>query len=265
MPEYALELSEAELLRYRMMAEAALATEREIWAAAGIVEGATVADVGCEPGAMSVVLAGVVGPSGSVLAVDREPQARDAANAAAERAGVANVTVLAGEAQDTGLEPASVDVVMMRHVLAHNGGLEEAIVGHAAGLVRPGGSVYLVDIDGSAVRIRPPDPDVEDLADRYLQWHAAEGNDLSVGLRLDELLAGAGLEVLDFRGAYQIISLPPGVRPPSWAATGAMVAAGLATPDDVDRWGTALDRLDRADRRPTVFAPSFIAYGRRPL
>ncbi|PLS76130.1 MAG: hypothetical protein CYG61_03730 [Actinobacteria bacterium] len=46
MPEYALELSEAELFRYQKMAELALSTERELWSAAGIVEGASVASRG---------------------------------------------------------------------------------------------------------------------------------------------------------------------------------------------------------------------------
>ncbi len=264
MPDYALDLSEVELSRYRMMAEMALSSERELWAAAGIAEGATVADVGCGPGAISVVLARVVGPGGHVWAVDREAEAREAATAAVRSAGVENVTVAAGDAHDTGLAPGSVDCVMIRHVLAHNGGLEEAIVGHAATLVRPGGCVYLVDIEATAMRTRPADPELEDLNDRYGQWHTVMGNDLSVGLRLSELLAGAGLEVLHFAGRYQMIEAMPGLRPPSWAATEAMVAAGLASPTDVARWAAAFERLDQADERLTIFMPSFSAYGRRP-
>ncbi|HUP71350.1 MAG TPA: methyltransferase domain-containing protein [Acidimicrobiales bacterium] len=218
MSEYALELSEAEVFRYQKMAEMALSTEREMWTSAGIVEGAIVADVGCGPGAISVVLAGLVGPAGRVYAVDRGAEARAAAAAAAGRAGAENVTVTAGDADDTGLAPSSVDVVMIRHVLAHNGGREEAIVGHAASLVLPGGSVYLVDIEGAAIRMRPSDPDVEDLNDRYWQWHEVMGNDLSVGLRLGELLAGAGLEVLHFSGRYQMFQMPVGLRARLWPA-----------------------------------------------
>ncbi|MDP9402551.1 MAG: methyltransferase domain-containing protein [Actinomycetota bacterium] len=264
MPEYALELSEAELFRYQKMAELALSTERELWSAAGIVEGAGVADVGCGPGAVSVVLAQLVGPSGHVWAVDRDAEAREAATAAATRAGVGNVTVGAGDAYDTGLAPGSVDVVMIRHVLAHNGGLEKAIVEHAATLVRPGGCVYLVDVEASSARLRPADPDLEDLNARYVKWHALQGNDLSVGLRLDELLAGAGLEVVHFSGRYLIVEMMPGLRPPSWAAREAMVASGLATADDVARWEAALSRGGQASEPATAFVPSFQAYGRRP-
>ena len=261
--EYALELSEQERARYRFMAEAARGSEADLWAAAGIVPGARVADVGCGPGAVSVVAAEVVGDAGHVWAVDADASTAAAARDAAEAAGAGNVTVSTGDAADTGLAPGSLDVVMIRHVLAHNGGREQAIVGHAAGLVRPGGSVYLVDVHFDGLRMRPPDADVTDLDARYREWHERQGNDLSVGLRLDELLAGAGLAVARYEGRYNIVRLPPGVRPPAWAARDAMVAGGLATTDDVDRWEAALDRVGQASAPPTVFVPLFFAIGRR--
>jgi SAM-dependent methyltransferase len=264
MSEYALKLSEAELTRYRLMAETAARAERDLWSACGVAEGAVVADVGCGPGAMSLVAAELVGPTGRVLAVDRDPTAVEAARVTAARAGAENVTVEVGDAVDTGIAPGSVDVVMIRHVLAHNGGLEDAIVGHAATLVRPGGYVYLVDIEAGGLRIRPPDPDFEDLDSRYRRWHEQRGNDLSVGLRLAELLAAAGLEAIEHHGRYQIMRPPPGVRPPSWAARDALVADALATADDVERWAAAFETADRAEERPTLFVPLFFAFGRRP-
>ena len=264
MGEYALKLTEAELGRYRYMAESAMRMEQDLWALAGIAEGAVVADVGCGPGAISVVLAELVGPAGRVVAVDREPEAVEAARVTAARAGAGNVSVVTGDADDTGIEPGSADVVMIRHVLAHNGGREQAIVDHGAGLARPGGTVYLADIDGARFRMRPDDPDIDDLNTRYEQWHAQRGNDLSVGLRLAELLAAAGLEVVDFQGRINIIEVPPGLRPPGWAASEALVSAGLATPDDVARWGAAMERLDTAIPRPTIFVALYFALGRRP-
>lgn len=264
LPEYALQLSEAELARYQSMAEAAARMERDLWSASGVVEGAVVADVGCGPGAVSVLLARLVGPAGRVLAVDRDANAVKAAQAAATRATLDNVSFSVGEAHDTGLAPASVDVVMIRHVLAHNGGLEEAVVAHAATRVRRGGSVYLADIEAAGLRMRPSDPDIEDLGARYQEWHSQPGNDLSVGLRLGEVLGAAGLEALDHQGRYQIFAVPPGLRPPSWAARGALLTAGLATSDDIERWSAAFDRIDRSDERPTMFVPLFFAFGRRP-
>jgi hypothetical protein len=65
------------------------------------------------------------------------------------------VAVRQGRAEATGLAAGSLAVVLLRHVLAHNGGAEDTIVGHLASLVRPGGCLYLVDADLSAIRVVP--------------------------------------------------------------------------------------------------------------
>ena len=261
---YALELSEGEVARYRLMAERARAEEADLWELAGIGPGAGVADVGCGPGAMLPALSEAVGPAGRVQGVDRDPAAVAAARALAAAAGLANVSVAEGRADHTGLEPGSVDVVMLRHVLAHNGGAEDAIVGDLATLVHPGGCVYLVDADGTAMRVLPEHADLADLAERYAGFRAARGDDNSAGLRLADRLVRAGLEVVEFRGRYVIGEPPAGVRPPGWAAREAMVTAGVASEGDVRRWERAFQELEAAPLRPTFFAPFFTAGRRRP-
>jgi SAM-dependent methyltransferase len=263
--EYQLALSDEEVARYRLMAEQAAESEGEQWAAAGIVEGATVADVGCGPGAVSAVIARIVGPSGKVLAVDRDPDALTQARQVADEAGVTNVEASQGSAADSGLGPASVDVVMMRHVLAHNGGHEQAIVDHLASLLRPGGTVYLVDIDGTAMRIRGEEvaETFAQMQDTYARFHAGLGNDLSVGLRLGELLEGAGMHQVVHRGTYSIFPIPPGVRPPMWAARQQMLAAGVIDETVTARWEASFGRIDRGEISATLFAPMFSAWGRK--
>lgn len=263
MADYTLAVSDEEIARYRMMAQFALAGESRQLALAGIGEGATVADIGCGPAAMSVELAAIVGPTGSVIGVEREQEALAAAGRVVAESGQGNVDLRQGAATATGIAEGSVDVVMMRHVLAHNGGDEQAIVDHLVSLLRPGGSVYLVDVDLTGMRMLDADPELADLVDRYARFHAALGNDPMVGLRLGQLMTDAGLELLDFTGAYTILQVPPGIRPPLWAARGAMLAQGAATPEDVARWGAAFDRTDASSVRPTLFAPNFIAVGRR--
>lgn len=260
---YTLAVSDAEVERYRLMAQTAVTDEARQLELAGVAEGAVIADVGCGPAAVSVELARMVGTSGRVLGVEREETARSAARQVIAEAGVGNVELLPGTATSTGIPADSVDVAMMRHVLAHNGGSEQTIVDHLATLVRPGGAVYLVDVDLTGIRIVNSDPDLDDLIERYAAFHAARGNDPMVGLRLGTLLTDAGLETVDFTGHYSIIEMPPGVRPPMWAARDAMVDEGAATPDDVQRWGAAFDRLDEHQVVPTAFAPVFIAIGRR--
>jgi SAM-dependent methyltransferase len=260
---YALKLDPGEVERYRMMAAQARADEAELWDLAGIGPGASVADVGCGPGAILPALSDAVGPDGRVQAVDADPEAVAAASALVAAAGLGNVSVAEGRADHTGLEPASLDVVMLRHVLAHNGGAEDAIVAHLGTLVRPGGCVYLVDVDGTAIRTLPEHADLTDLAERYGAFRAARGDDNRAGLRLADRLARAGLEVLEFRGRYFIGQPPATIRPPSWAAREAMVTAGVATEDDVRRWDRAFQEVAAAPVPPTIFAPVFTAVGRR--
>jgi len=261
MSEYALRLDAGEVARYRMMAEAARGAEAAEWAAAGIGPGARVADVGCGPGAVLTLLAKAVGAEGRAVGVDAEPST--VAHAAGEVAGLPQAEVREGRAEATGLDPGSFDVVMCRHVLAHNGPREAEIVAHLAGLARPGGTVYLVDVDLTAARFVPTDTGF-DLIDRYREFHAAQGNDLQVGVRLGALLEGAGLTVEAFRCSNDVMRLPPGMRPPVWAARHAMLAAGVITEADVARWEAAFVDLDAMLPRPWVFIPVFVAIGRRP-
>lgn len=258
---YSLRLTEQELSRYRLMAAGAADNEAAEWSAAGIVPGARVADVGCGPGAVLRLLAERVGADGHAVGVDADPAAVSMARQQA--ADLPQASVQVGQADATGLEPGAFDVVMCRHVLAHNGGREPAIVAHLASLAAPGGCVYLVDVVASALRITSTGPELDDLNTRYQEFHRAKGNDLSVGLRLGDLLSDAGLAVQRYACRAPVIRLPPGMRPPSWAAREEMVAAGFATAADVKRWDEAFTRLDAAERRPWLFPASFVAIGRR--
>ena len=257
---YALALDPAEVARYRMMAEQARGAEARLWRMAGVGPGARVADVGCGPGALLPMLAAEVGQDGEVVGVDGDPAAVAAATAYA--GGIGRVSVRVAPAEDTGLPAGTFDTVMVRHVLAHNGGREQAIVDHLATLPRPGGCLYLVDAYGRGMAVEPDAPVLDEIADRYHAFHAARGNDLRAGLRLADWLRAAGLELVEFSGRYQIVTFPPGVRPPAWAARHAMLAAGVVTAADLERWDRALTELDRRPDRPTGFMPIFTAIGR---
>ena len=264
MTDYALRISDAELARYRTMAAAAQSLETELWNAAGIVPGARVLDLGCGPGAMVLALAEIVGPTGSVVGVDADAGAMAMAQALIEAAGLTNARAQAGDATATGLPPGEADVAMMRHVLAHNQRIEQDLVRHAAELVRPGGHVFLVDVDVSMLRQRDVEPELLDLHDRYIAFHAQRGNDLATGLRLVPLLTGAGLEVVVDTALMNVVDVPPGLRSPGWAARDALVETGLADAADLHRWDEAYTRSDAAVVRPKFFGPYFVAVGRRP-
>jgi len=261
---YGLRLSDEELARYRLMAQRAREHEADLWELAGLRPGARVVDVGCGPGAMLPVLAACVGPHGAVAGVDADPDAVATARSVLADAGVHRVGVRRGRADATWLPAGGYDVAMLRHVLAHNGGAEQRIVDHLATLVRPGGHVYLLDVDATAAGISPAPAEIDDLTARYERWHTDRGNDVRIGRRLASLARGAGLEVEAFRGWFDIQPLPVGLRGPAWAARDTLVAAGLADAGDVARWGAAADAMDTWTERPELMIAVFAVVARRP-
>lgn len=179
-----------------------------------------------------------------------------AANDTVRRAG-SRATARVGRADDTGLPPDTFDVGMLRHVLAHYGGREQAIVDHLAQLVRPGGHLYLVDIDMTTATFSRLTPGLTDLYNRYRRWHRACGNDPSIGRRLAELAEQAGLSILQRRHWHQTYPLPPGFRGPAWAARTSLVADGFATAEELDLWCRQFRDLDNEDERPTYHQLDF--------
>ena len=260
---YALALSDGEVERYRFMAQLARDREAHWWQLAGITDAAPVPDLGAGTGHVTLGLAAAAGRAGHVTAVDREPDAVATARALLDEAGHALVEVRQAEAWDTGLEAGTLDVVCLRHVLAHNTTDEVTrILEHVRGLLRPGGCCYVVESDLTANRIDPPLADLVDLTERYITYLRSVGRNPSAGPSMGSTLIGAGFELVGRHAEYVMPPRGRGVRPPAWAARQAMVDAGLATTDDVDRWDRALTR--RLDDVVTTFVAGHIVVGRLP-
>ena len=92
MADYALQLSDDEVARYRLMAEQARDQEAALWAQAGVAPGARIADVGCGPGAILAMLAAAVGAGGEVIGIDGDESAVAAATALIASTGLENAS-----------------------------------------------------------------------------------------------------------------------------------------------------------------------------
>lgn len=263
-PGYTLELSDDERARYRMMAAIARDDEAELWEHAGVVAGARVADVGCGPGAVLAELAEIVGPTGTTVGVEPNQSARDAARQELGARGLDHVEVREGDGESSGLEPGSWDCVMMRHVLTHTGDAAEGIVAHLAGLLAPGGHLYLVDVDLDAFRSTPADPAIGEQFERYARFHRSLGNDVRMGPRLGSLLRAAGLEVVEHRGSFQRVpALLLGAGGPLVSAQDAMIASGIVTAEETEAWAAARQRFAALPDAEVWFG-TFTAIGRKP-
>ena len=110
----------------------------------GLTAGQTVAEIGAGSGTLTVGVARVVGPTGTVYGNELDPRQRKAIARAAERAGVGNVTVIEGRETETNLPAACCHAVFMRNVYHHvtdraamNGSLLASLV--------PGGRIAVID------------------------------------------------------------------------------------------------------------------------
>lgn len=261
---YTLRLSDVEIERYRLMAERARRQEQEAWIAAGVTVGARVADIGCGPGAVLAELASLVGPTGFAVGVERDEDAIVAARSYLQARNAINARVIGGDAANTGLVTGTFDVVMMRHVLIHNGSRVAQILRHLLELLRTGGSLYLVESDLTAFRRVPPVPELDEEHARWQELVRREGNDVAIGAKLGHWVREIGLELVEFVGRFDILwgEEMVGCGPPR-AARQALLDAGLASEEEARGWDAAGVRFmaDRAGRYYCV--PIFRATGRR--
>ncbi|MEM7772519.1 MAG: class I SAM-dependent methyltransferase, partial [Cyanobacteria bacterium P01_A01_bin.37] len=86
---------------------------------AGIRAGMRVLDIGCGPGAVSLMLSRRVGNQGHVFAVDRNPQMLELARAKARETGVSNLTFIEGGFDVTYPEHGTLDAAVGRRVLMY--------------------------------------------------------------------------------------------------------------------------------------------------
>src|ERR1041385_697596 len=96
-----------------------------------IKEGSQVLDVGCGPGTSTMTFAQIVGPKGTVLGIDYDPQMIVLANDTALRLGVAGWTThRVGDCTILPIAPSSVDACYCERVLQH---LSQPKPGYAVG------------------------------------------------------------------------------------------------------------------------------------
>lgn len=178
----------------RLMNQAAILrpiTER-LLRSAGLQPGMRVLDVGCGAGDVSMLAAELVGPSGSVVGIDRSPQALTTARGRAQAARLGNIVFNEATLQfhkDT----AAFDCVVGRYVLVHQAD-PAAFLRTAARFLRPGGIVAFHEIDvvhtpGSCPPVRSWDVAMEMLYSAARYGVAS----YDAGVRLTEHFFNAGL------------------------------------------------------------------------
>lgn len=229
---------------------------------AGITPGMRVLDVGCGAGDVSFLAARMVGPAGSVIGVDRSPEAVAHATERARSAGVQNVRFTVGDLTELELDE-PVDAVVGRLVLMY---LPDPAVAlrHLATLVKPGGILVFNEFDLNGALSEPESPLFELAVARIKETFSRTGGDIRAGLRMGRMFEEAGLgtpqQLLSARverghdsSVYQQVTMITRTLLPM------MIHTGVATAEEVDI-DTFADRLRQevVDLGTTIVSPSLV-------
>ena len=246
------------------------AVTRRLLNMAGVDKGMRVLDIGSGTGDVAMTAAELVGPGGSVVGVDMNPQILETARTRAREAGFANIEFVAGDART--LDLGDFDALIGRLVLMYMADPADALRQLAVRL-RPGGIVAFQEVDFSPYRNTCHDdtPLMNQLVDWGLGVFERSGAHLDMGFDLYRAYVEAGLPE-----PYMHFESPVG-GPEDWAGYSFIANSfrslvplleqfGMATADQVDV-DTLAERVRRevvTSKRPLRLPPHVTAWTRLP-
>jgi len=158
---------------------------------AGLAPGMRVLDVGCGAGDVSFLAASIVGPGGSVVGVDQNPDAIGLAQARATEARLGNVTFQVGDITQLPFA-GEFDAVIGRLVILYLGDPVAGVRAFARYL-KPGGLVYFQEFCEPGVGPVPPVPLFEECVRIINETFARAQIRLYCGMHLAGIYRDAGL------------------------------------------------------------------------
>lgn len=189
--EYVLGHSDREIERLKVQARLIDPITRRIFAAAGIVPGMRVLDVGCGVGDVAFLLADLVGESGEVVGVDRVAAAVDTARARGAHRSVKNLQFHTGDpSQMPFARP--FDAIAGRYVLQFQKHPAVMLRRLTANL-RPGGLVAFHELDWSGLHSFPPSPTFDQCCRWGVETLRLHGTETRMGSKLYATFIEAGL------------------------------------------------------------------------
>lgn len=157
----------------------------------GLRPGLRVLDIGCGAGDVSFLALRLVGPGGSVIGVDRSPEAIAAAQQRAQQAQLTNVQFIAADLDQLTLtEP--VDALIGRLVLMYFPN-PAAVLNRLLSFVKPGGCVIFQELDAVSAAAEPMCNEFWTAGQRINQAFQRAGIEIRTGLKLPAIFQAAGL------------------------------------------------------------------------
>ena len=200
---------------------------------AGVSAGMRCIDVGCGGGAVTLEIARLVGPGGTVVGIDMDGVKLGLARQAAAERGLTNAEFRVGDVRDWD-EPGGYDAVYSRFLLQH---LSEpaGLIGRMWAAVRDGGVLVVEDADFDGFCCDPANEGFELFLDAYRRVLARRGGDHAIGRRLYRYFLAAGIPDPQVRLVQPVHQGE--AKTLAWstleATADAILAEGLATSDRV--------------------------------
>ena len=167
-----------------------------------VEDGATILDAGCGSGIVSRYLASRF-PWATVLGCDYSAPLLREANARSQ--GIGNIAFEEANLLQLSLGGGRFDLIVSRFVFHHQSAeRQEKILSELVRVLKPGGRIVVIDVDGIILNLHPQTPRVSEGLQRLA---AAEDIDLFVGRKLPHLFSKSRLgsilwkiEIIEFKG-----------------------------------------------------------------
>ncbi|MDQ3081567.1 MAG: methyltransferase domain-containing protein [Gemmatimonadota bacterium] len=209
----------------------------DCWHRVGITHGWRVIDVGAGPGYATADLAEIVGPTGAVLAIERSARFLEAARERCGRRGLENVQFREADLMEASLGDLGFDASWCRWVASFVSSPKK-LIENIAGALRPGGTAIFHEYsDYETFRFMPIKPALESFCIEVMESWRASGGEPNVARELPELLANAGLRVVEIVPRIRSISQ----RDYTWQWPKAFIEINVARLQELGRvtseWG----------------------------
>jgi SAM-dependent methyltransferase len=225
-----------------------------------------VLDLGCGPGFVSFELSQMVGPSGSVIALDESQRWIDHVEREIGRRSLANVRPKRSRIEDLDVEDGSIDVVFSRWVFSFLSD-PDAIAVRLARLLAPRGVLAVEDYNHEGISIYPPSEGFRAAIRATRATYAGMGGNAFVSGSMARMFAAAGLEMFELKA--NVMCGGPDSPAFRWADrffphfSGVMTERGLMSAEEREQF---LREWEERKRDPTAlfFSPMIVdAAGRK--
>ncbi len=211
-------------------------TER-LLADAGISTGMQVLDIGCGVGDVSLLVASLVGPEGTIVGVDKDPLALECARERVFALGLTNIHFVESDLRDLAFDE-PFDAVVGRCILMYLADPVETLRS-VASYVRPGGIIAFQESTlGDLGLSFPYAPLFERIGTLLQETYRRAGVDMEMGIKLYSAFIAAGLPAPSIRAERPIGGGPnyPGhhfLAESTRSALPIMEQLGVATAEDI--------------------------------